>query len=411
MKRLTTQVAIVGAGPAGMILALLLRLQGIDCVVLERRARSDVLARIRAGILEPAAVRFLRESGLLTRLDQLGRPRDGSRIAWAGRPGLRIDVRRWTGAEMTAYGQTLLTEDLYAQADQLGLCPIEQVSDLAVTGLEEQRPQLDFRTPETVLQLTCDFVIGCDGARGQCHDLIPRASRRVHETIYPFGWLGVMVAAPPVADVTYIRHPEGFALAAQRGPNLSRYYLQTPLDQGVEAWPEGRFWQTFLRRAPPDMAAEIVTGPLVETSLIPLRSRVIEPMRWGRLFLAGDAAHVVPPTGARGLNLAISDTRLLSRALLAHYHDGRGDLLDSYAADALRQVWAASSLSQRMTRLLHVFPDESPCDALQRQRDYDRLLESEDMQRALAHDYAGISLTDRNGAGWDGHNPASYGAR
>ncbi len=394
MQRQTTQVAIVGAGPAGMILALLLRMQGIDCVVLERRARAEVLARIRAGVLEPAAARFLRESGLVTRIDSLGRPRNGSRIAWQDRPSLMIDVKRWTGTEMMAYGQTFLTEDLYAQADQLDLRLFEQVTDLDVTGLDGQRPKLEFRTPEGAIQLDCDFVIGCDGARGQCAGLIPEANRRTFERDYPFGWLGIMVEAPPIDDFTYIHHAEGFALAAQRGPNLSRYYVQTPLDQGVEAWPDDRFWKTFLHRAPADIVAEVVTGPSIEKSLAPLRSRVIEPMRWGRLFLAGDAAHVVPPTGAKGLNLAISDIRLLSRALIARYVEGRSDLLDSYSGDALRRVWAASNLSWRLTRLLHVFPGEPSIDARLRQCDYDQLLESDDLQRALARDYAGTSLSE-----------------
>ncbi len=393
MKNVTTQVAIVGAGPAGMILALLLQMRGIDCVVLERRARVDVLARIRAGVLEPAAVQFLRESGLVTRLDLLGRPRNGSRIAWQDRPGLMIDVKRWTGTEMMAYGQTFLTEDLYAQGDGLGLSLFERVTDLDVTGLEGVRPQVEFRTPDGAFHLNCDYVIGCDGARGQCAGLIPEANRRTYERVYPFGWLGIMVEAPPVDDFTYIHHVDGFALAAQRGPNLSRYYVQTPLDEGVEAWPDDRFWKTFLHRAPSDLAAQVVTGPSIEKSLAPLRSRVIEPMRWGRLLLAGDAAHVVPPTGAKGLNLAISDARLLSRALIAYYGEGRSDLLDSYSADALRRVWVASNLSWRLTRLLHVFPGEPSIDARLRQCDYEQLLESDDLQRALARDYAGISLS------------------
>jgi p-hydroxybenzoate 3-monooxygenase len=295
---------------------------------------------------------------------------------------------------MMAYGQTFLTEDLYAQADQLDLRLFEQVTDLDVTGLDGQRPKLEFRTPEGAIQLDCDFVIGCDGARGQCAGLIPEANRRTFERDYPFGWLGIMVEAPPIDDFTYIHHAEGFALAAQRGPNLSRYYVQTPLDQGVEAWPDDRFWKTFLHRAPADIAAEVVTGPSIEKSLAPLRSRVIEPMRWGRLFLAGDAAHVVPPTGAKGLNLAISDIRLLSRALIARYVEGRSDLLDSYSGDALRRVWAASNLSWRLTRLLHVFPGEPSIDARLRQCDYDQLLESDDLQRALARDYAGTSLSE-----------------
>lgn len=393
MKRISTQVAIIGAGPAGMILALLLSLRGIDCVVLERRARADVLARIRAGVLEPAAVRFLRDSGLLTRLDTLGRPRNGSRIAWQDRPGFMIDVKRWTGAEMMAYGQTFLTEDLYAQADACGLAMHHNVGDLDVTDLETDRPRLSFATPDGSFDLSADFVLGCDGARGISASLIPEDRRRTYARDYPFGWLGIMVEAPPVDDFTYIYHSDGFALAAQRGPNLSRYYVQTPLDQGVEAWSDDRFWKTFLHRAPPDLAAQVTTGPSIEKSLAPLRSRVTEPMRWGRLFLAGDAAHVVPPTGAKGLNLAISDASLLSRAVIAHYAEGRSDLLDSYSADALHRVWSASSLSWRLTRLLHVFPGEPTFEARLRQCDYDQLLESGDMQRVLALAYAGFDLS------------------
>lgn len=377
-----------------MILAILLQLQGIEVVVLERDTRAEVLARIRAGILEPGVVQFLRSSGIQTRLDRLGRPRNGSRIVWQNRPGLMIDVKRWTGTEMMAYGQTYLTEDLYAQADRLDLQRFEAVTDLDVTGLQGDRPQVGFRTPDGAFRITCDFLVGCDGGRGHCAGLIPEHDRRVHERIYPFGWLGIMVEAPPLDDFTYIHHADGFALAAQRSPNLSRYYVQTPLDQGVEQWPDDRFWQTFLSRAPKDVAAAVVTGPSIEKSLAPLRSRVIEPMRWGRLFLAGDAAHLVPPTGAKGLNLAIHDVRILSRALIAHYDEGRDDLLDRYSADALARVWAASELSWRLTRLLHVFPGEPSFDDRLRQFDYDRLLDSEDRQRSLAQDYAGIGPSD-----------------
>ncbi len=393
MKQISTQVVIVGAGPAGMILALLLEMAGVDCVVLERRARDDVLARIRAGVLEPSAVEFLRESGLVTRLDRLGRPRNGSRIAWQDRPSMMIDVKRWTGTEMMAYGQTFLTEDLYAQSDVLGTRLFEEVDHLKIEGIDSSRPTLEFWTPKGNLHITCDYVIGCDGSRGHCVTLIPEAKRQIFKRVYPFGWLGILAETPPVDDFTYIYHSEGFALATQRGPNLSRYYVQTPLDQGIEAWPDDRFWETFLHRAPKDLAEQVVTGPSIEKSLAPLRSRVVEPMRWGNLFLAGDAAHLVPPTGAKGLNLAISDVRLLSRALLAHYQDGTDELLDRYSEDALRRVWTASNLSWRLTRLLHVFPGEPAIDARLRLCDYEELLENEDLQRVLARDYAGVSST------------------
>lgn len=389
MKPVSTQVAIVGGGPSGMILALILQMRGIDCLVIERRSSAEVQSRIRAGVLEPSAVKFLRDSGIETRIDRLGRPRNGSRIAWQGRPGVMIDVKRWLGTEMMAYGQTYLTEDLYAQANKLGTVIHAEADALQISGIEGNRPVLEFRTPEGPFQVTADYVAGCDGARGLCVSLIPAAQRQTFERVYPFGWLGIMSETPPIDDFTYIHHSEGFALAAQRGPNLSRYYVQTPLDEGVEAWPDDRFWKTFLRRAPEEIAAKVVSGPSIEKSLAPLRSRVVEPMRWGRLFLAGDAAHVVPPTGAKGLNLAISDVRLLSRALLAHYREGTDALLDRYSTDALRRVWAASNLSWRMTQLLHVFPGEPMIDARLRLCDYDQLLASEDLQRQLARDYAG----------------------
>ena len=390
MQKITTRVCIIGAGPAGMILALLLRMRGIDVVVLERSNRAAVLARIRAGILEPGIVHFLRSSGMQTRIDQLGRPRNASRIVWQDRPALMIDVKRWTGTEMMAFGQTYLTEDLYAQADRLGLQRFDDITDVEVTDLLSNKPKVSFATPRGSVSLSCDFVVGCDGGRGISARLIPETVRRVHERIYPFGWLGIMVAAPPLDDFTYIHHSEGFALAAQRGPNLSRYYVQTSLDQGVDHWSDERFWQAFLARAPKDVAAAVVTGPSIEKSLAPLRSRVVEPMQWGRLFLAGDAAHLVPPTGAKGLNLAINDVRILSRALIAHYDEGDDRLLDSYSSDALARVWAASDLSWRLTKLLHVFPGEPSFDNRLRLYEYDRLLDSEDRQRALARDYAGM---------------------
>jgi len=390
MHERRTQVAIVGGGPAGMILAVMLEREGIDCVVLERRSREHVLSRIRAGVLEPAAVRFLRDNALSGRLDTLGRPRNGTRIAWQDRPSFMIDVKRWTGLSMMAYGQTLLTEDLYALRESTGTPWFGEISDLSVDGLPDGPPRLGFRHDGEMHELVCDYVVACDGAQGTLSRLIPEALRRDFEQVYPFGWLGIMVETPPVDDFTYIHHSEGFALAAQRGPNLSRYYVQSPMDEGPEHWPDDRFWDTFLRRAPAEIAAQVTTGPSIEKSLAGLRSRVTEPLRWGRLLLVGDAAHVVPPTGAKGLNLAISDVSLLSRALIALYRDGDPGRLDRYSGEALKRIWAASNLSWRLTRLLHVFPGESPFARRLCQSDYDLLLDSEEIQRALAHEYAGL---------------------
>lgn len=382
-------MVIVGGGPAGMALANILLEGGIDCLVLERRTRAHVLGRVRAGVLEPGSARFLEATGLSPRLATLGRKRDGTRIAWHDRPGLMIDVKRWTGQNMVGFGQTLLTEDLYARHDTFGAPYRDEVGDVEVRGLDSEAPEVSFRGkdgPETVL---CDFVIGCDGSRSRCADLMPAGIRRTYGRTYPFGLLGVLVETPPVDDFTYIYHPDGFALAAQRGPNLSRYYVQTPADEGLEAWPDDRFWETFLHRAPPSLAAQVTPGPTIEKSMTAIRSKVVEPMQWGRLFLAGDAAHVVPPTGAKGLNLALSDVRLLSAALLEVYATGRRDSLDTYSERALRKVWAAANLSWRLTHLLHVFPGEDPFDVKLRQSNYDLLLESEALQEALAVEYSG----------------------
>ena len=390
MTQSRTQVVIVGAGPVGMLLGLLLERAGIDCVVLERRTRAHVLSRIRAGLLEPGTVEFLRASGVGERMDKIGRPRDGTRIAWQGRPSFMIDVKRWTGLEMMAYGQTFLTEDLYALREATGTPYFDEVSDLVIEGVDGTRPSVSFTTPSRSVQMRCDFVVGCDGAQGHCSQLVPDTVRQVYQRTFPFGWLGIMVEAPPIDDFTYIRHETGFALAAQRTPMLSRYYLQSDLDEGVDAWSDDRFWKTFLSRCPPEIAEQVVTGPSIEKSLFPLRSRVIEPMRWGRLFLAGDAAHVFPPTGAKGLNLALSDIQLLSAGLIAHFTDGDDGLLDRYSSDALSRVWAATNLSWRMTKLLHIFPSDDAYDQRIRQSEYDLLLESEEVQRSMAHEYAGL---------------------
>lgn len=390
MQQHRTQVVIVGAGPAGMLLGLLLEKAGIDCIVLERRSRDHVLSRIRAGLLEPGAVEFLRESGVGDRMDQIGRPRDGTRIAWQGRPSFMIDVKNWTGLEMMAYGQTFLTEDLYSMREATGTPYYDQITDLVIEGIDGTRPEVSFTTDGHSVRVQCDFVIGCDGAQGPCSQMIPETIRQVYERKFPFGWLGIMVEAPPIDDFTYIRHETGFALAAQRTPMLSRYYVQSRLDEGPEAWSDERFWDTFLGRCPPEIAAQVTTGPSIEKSLAALRSRVVEPMRWGRLFLAGDAAHVFPPTGAKGLNMALSDIQLLSAALIAHFSENDDRLLDSYSVDALSRVWAAQHLSWRMTKLLHVFPTDDPYDRKIRQAEYDLILKSEEVQRALAFEYAGL---------------------
>jgi p-hydroxybenzoate 3-monooxygenase len=390
MRILKTEVAIVGGGPAGMLLAHALGQAGISTTVLEQRSRAHVLSRIRAGVMEPSAVKFLRQVGMSDRMDRIGRPRDGTAIAWQNRPGIMIDVKYWTGLEMMAYGQTYLTEDLYAAHDATGAPLITEVSEVRLDGIETNAPAVHFRHGEQDFRLECKVIAGCDGARGVCAQSIPADVRKSYERHYPFGWLGIMVERPPINDFTYIYHEDGFALAAQRGPNLSRYYVQAPLSDTLEDWPDDRFWETFLHRAPPSIAQKLAIGPSIEKSLTALRSQVTEPMRHGRLFLAGDSAHLVPPTGAKGLNLAISDVRLLSEALIALLRERTSLLIDSYSQRALKRVWAAENLSWRLTKLLHVFADESPFEQKLRLADYDLLLGVPEIQHALAFEYAGL---------------------
>src|SRR5581483_952591 len=281
-----TQVAIIGAGPAGLLLSHILQRNGIDSIVLERQTRAHVLERIRAGVLEAGTIALLREVGLGERMDRDGHPHDGAWIAWEGRPRFLIDTRKHTGKPMMAYGQTAITEDLFAARDAAGGKIVDEAADVRLHDLTSAQPYVTY------------------------------------EKGYPFGWLGIMSETPPYPDICYCQHSRGFALASQRGPMLSRYYVQCDLDDTIDDWPDDRFWEEFLARCPKDMAESIVTGPSIEKSIAPLRSFVAEPMRYGRLLLAGDAAHIVPPTGAKGLNLAVSDVFYLSRALIEAYRKG-----------------------------------------------------------------------------------------
>ena len=389
-KTLRTQVAIVGGGPAGLLLGHISTLCGIDNLVLEQHSKSYVLQRIRAGVLESHSVDVLRRWGLTERLDRLAAVKEGARIVWQDQESHFIDLRKWTGRPMYAYGQTLLTEDLLLARDQQGAPYMEQVQNLALHDLTTPSPFLTLQHDGQDLRITCDFVAGCDGFHGVSRPAIPPALQRISERVYPFAWLGIMVERPPVPDFTYAFHRQGMALAAQRNPMLSRYYIQVPPSDTTADWSDDRFWEALLQRLPPDLAATVQTGPSIEKSIAPLRSFVSEPMRHGRLFLAGDAAHIVPPTGAKGLNLAISDVHYLSAALIAQYQTGSESLLDSYSATALRRVWAAELLSYRLTKLLHPAPTEDAFAQKLRQAEYARLLGSDSAQESLARDYAGL---------------------
>jgi p-hydroxybenzoate 3-monooxygenase len=385
-----TQVAIIGGGPAGMLLSHILDRNGIDSVVLERQSRAYVMARIRAGVLENGSVTLLREVGLGARMDRDGHPHRGSAIAWEGRERFFIDTKKFTGKIMMTYGQTALTEDLYAARDAAGGKVIDQAADVQLHELTSDRPYVTYEKDGAAARIDCDYVAGCDGFHGVSRTAIPASVLKTYEKGYPFGWLGIMSETPPYPDMVYCYHSRGFALASMRNPMLSRYYIQCDLDDDIENWPDQRFWREFKARCPQDMAEQIVTGPSIEKSIAPLRSFVAEPMRFGTLFLAGDAAHIVPPTGAKGLNLAISDVFYLSRALIEAYRAGKTHHLDSYSDTALRRVWGAARMSWWMTMLLHRFPDEPPFEKQMRLNQFDYLCGSESAQASLAEQYAGL---------------------
>jgi p-hydroxybenzoate 3-monooxygenase len=385
-----TQVAIIGGGPAGLLLSHILAREGIDNIVLERQSRAHVLRRIRAGVLEAGTVELLRAVGLGERMDREGLVHDGSMIAWGERGRFFIDTRKYTGKPMMAYGQTAITEDLYAARDAAKGQIVDEAADVRLHELASTAPYVEFAKDGRVQRVDCDYIAGCDGFHGVSRPSIPAAILRIFEKAYPFGWLGIMSETPPYPDLCYCHHERGFALASMRNPMLSRYYIQCDLDAKLDDWPDERFWQEFKARCPTDMAARIVTGPSIEKSIAPLRSFVAEPMRHGRLFLAGDAAHIVPPTGAKGLNLAVSDVFYLSRALIEAYRHGNARHLDIYSETALRRVWGAERLSWWMTNLLHRFPDDTPFDEKTKQSQFDHLAASERAQAALAEEYVGL---------------------
>jgi p-hydroxybenzoate 3-monooxygenase len=389
-----TQVAIVGGGPAGLLLSEILHRAGVDNVVLERHTREHVLSRIRAGVLEQTTVEVLRANGLAERMDREGHPHDGIRIGWAGRETFYLDTWKHAGKRFMAYGQANIQEDLYAAADRRGAQVLTEAEDAQPHDLTADHPYVTCLHNGAALRIDCDFIAGCDGFHGVSRQSIPREARREYEKVYPFGWLGILSRTPPLPDVTYVNHPRGFALASMRNPMLSRYYIQVPLDTNIEDWPDGRFWAELKARFPRDLAAKIVEGPSIEKSIAPLRSFVCEPMRYGRLFLCGDAAHIVPPTGAKGINLAVSDVFYLGRALAAYYREGTMRLIDGYSDTALRRVWSSTRTSWYLTNLLHRYPDASDFDQRAQEAELEFLMSSPHALAALAEMYAGRPLEE-----------------
>ena len=381
-----TQVCIIGGGPSGLLLSQLLHRAGIDTVVLERRSRDYVLSRIRAGVLEWGSVELLRKAGVGDRMDREGYPHDGAYLAAQNR-GFRIDFRRLTGKRVTVYGQTEITHDLYDARDAMDGTLIHEAEEVAP---HVEGRHVSYRKDGADHRVDCDWIVGCDGYHGVSRRTIPAETLRTYERVYPFGWLGILSETPPVShELIYANHERGFALCSMRNDHLSRYYVQVPADEPVAKWSDDAFWDELRRRIPHDAAESLVTGPSIEKSVAPLRSFVAEPMRWGRLFLVGDAAHIVPPTGAKGLNLAIGDVHYLHEALVDHYQgDDRG--IDEYSDLALARVWQAIRFSWWFTTTMHRFPDQSDFDQKIQESDLAYLETSETAQRNLAEQYVGV---------------------
>jgi p-hydroxybenzoate 3-monooxygenase len=386
-----TQVAIIGAGPSGLLLGQLLSRQGIDNVILERKSGEYVLSRIRAGVLEQGMVDLLREAGVDARMDEEGLPHDGVELAFDNRR-VRIDLAGLTGGKtVMVYGQTEVTRDLMEAREAGGGTTIYEADNVQPHDLESDAPYVTFEKNGETVRLDCDYVAGCDGFHGVSRQSIPKDRIKAFEKIYPFGWLGLLADTPPVSDeLIYARHERGFALCSMRSPTRSRYYVQVPLDEKVEDWSDERFWEELKRRLPEEVAAKLVTGPALEKSIAPLRSFVVEPMQYGRLFLVGDAAHIVPPTGAKGLNLAASDVNTLYRLMVKVYQEGRTDLIPNYSQTCLKRIWKAERFSWWMTSLLHKFSDEEDFETRMQQAELDYLTSSEAGLKTIAENYVGL---------------------
>ena len=385
-----TQVAIIGGGPSGLLLSQLLHTRGIESVILERRTKDYVLSRIRAGVLEQGLVRLMEEAGCADRLHAEGYAHKGTLISY-GEELFRIDFESLTGTPVVVYGQTEVTRDLYEARENAGGAIEFNVEDVVIHGADTESPHITYNVDGEARQIDCDFVAGCDGFHGVSRKTIPDDVRREYEKVYPFGWLGVLSETPPVNhELIYANSDRGFALCSMRNDNLSRYYIQCPLTDNVEDWSDDAFWNELKQRIPQAQAEKLITGPSIEKSIAPLRSFVTEPMRWGRLFLCGDAAHIVPPTGAKGLNTAASDVHYLYNALRDYYENNSSEGIDTYSEKALSRVWKTERFSWWFSSLMHRYPDQTEFDHKMQIAELAFLHSNLSAQKAMAENYVGL---------------------
>lgn len=387
----STQVVIIGSGPAGLLLGQLLGRAKIDNLVIDRVSRAYILGRIRAGVLEQGTANLLVEAGAGSRMQAEGLVHRGVSLGFDGRRH-RIDFEALTGGRhVIVYGQTELTRDLMHARDEAGFGAIYEAEDVAPEAFDGARPIVTFRKEGITHRIACDFIAGCDGFHGVSRPSLPEGALRMFERVYPFGWLGLLSDTPPVdEELVYTSHARGFALCSMRSMSRSRYYVQCALDEKVEAWSDERFWDELRLRLPAELAERLVTGASIEKSIAPLRSFVAEPLRFGRLFLAGDAAHIVPPTGAKGLNLAASDVHYLFEAIREYYQDGSSAGIDAYSATALKRVWKAERFSWWMTTMMHRFPDTDAFGRRMQEAEFDYLAGSRAASTTLAENYVGL---------------------
>jgi p-hydroxybenzoate 3-monooxygenase len=386
-----TQVGIIGAGPSGLLLSQLLHVHGIESVVLERQTPEYVLSRIRAGVIEHGLVALMHKAQAGERIAREGLVHEGFNII-SNNNQFRIDLKALTGGSVvTVYGQTEITRDLMDARTATNGQLVYEVSDVQIHDLKSKQPRLSYKKEGKNHEIICDFVVGCDGYHGVSRKSIPENALRIFERDYPFGWLGLLSNTQPVSEeLVYVNHENGFALCSQRSKTRSRYYIQCELDENLDDWTDDRFWTELKNRLPEEIASNLETGPSLEKSIAPLRSFVAEPMRYGQLFLAGDAAHIVPPTGAKGLNLAASDIYYCSNALIEFYQDKSEAGLDNYSENCLRRIWNAERFSWWMTKLLHRFPEKSAFDQRIQATELNYLRESEAAQKVLAENYVGL---------------------